>query len=334
MTEQPHGNYTSSELLAVMAGRLLEDGQIVFAGVGVPLPSVIPDMTALITKIGSCNAANGAFTIAATTNVDTGSNRDCTSAGINNPEYPGKPGCLFGPPLPLPNPNTPATSICLVNRVSTSASGSGNCNGTASLNLPLLSDLYLTGPTDGVIPCPVCAATPGPGTTCQAGPNTGQPCTPGSGALSTAYPTSHDCPPATSAFIGSLPIPLALTTGTQTQTSADLSAQQFVFCGFCGQQFSPTFENPPHACTADSQCTTGSFTKCRQRTSGAFAQGPARTITETGAQAACLTDGLPHAATLSGVFCVPPSYNSTVDAAGDLPGPGAIALIGEAQALP
>ena len=37
MTEQPHGNYTSSELLAVMAGRLLEDGQIVFAGVGVPL---------------------------------------------------------------------------------------------------------------------------------------------------------------------------------------------------------------------------------------------------------------------------------------------------------
>jgi len=29
--------YTASELLAVMAGRLLKDGQIVFAGVGVPL---------------------------------------------------------------------------------------------------------------------------------------------------------------------------------------------------------------------------------------------------------------------------------------------------------
>lgn len=29
--------YTSSELLAVMAGRLLKDGQIVFAGVGIPL---------------------------------------------------------------------------------------------------------------------------------------------------------------------------------------------------------------------------------------------------------------------------------------------------------
>jgi glutaconate CoA-transferase subunit B len=30
-------DYTASELLAVMSGRLLEDGQIVFAGVGVPL---------------------------------------------------------------------------------------------------------------------------------------------------------------------------------------------------------------------------------------------------------------------------------------------------------
>src|SRR5216684_4229015 len=30
-------SYTASELLAVMAGRLLEDGQVVFAGVGIPL---------------------------------------------------------------------------------------------------------------------------------------------------------------------------------------------------------------------------------------------------------------------------------------------------------
>ena len=35
MTAEP--NYTASELLAVMSGRLLEDGQVVFAGVGVPL---------------------------------------------------------------------------------------------------------------------------------------------------------------------------------------------------------------------------------------------------------------------------------------------------------
>jgi glutaconate CoA-transferase subunit B len=35
--QPPPASYTASELLAVMAGRLLRDGQIVFAGVGVPL---------------------------------------------------------------------------------------------------------------------------------------------------------------------------------------------------------------------------------------------------------------------------------------------------------
>ena len=35
MTTEP--GYTASELLAVMSGRLLEDGQVVFAGVGIPL---------------------------------------------------------------------------------------------------------------------------------------------------------------------------------------------------------------------------------------------------------------------------------------------------------
>jgi glutaconate CoA-transferase subunit B len=35
MTTEP--NYTASELLAVMSGRLLKDGQVVFAGVGIPL---------------------------------------------------------------------------------------------------------------------------------------------------------------------------------------------------------------------------------------------------------------------------------------------------------
>lgn len=39
MTEQssPKGAYTASELLTVMASRLMKDGQIVFAGVGIPL---------------------------------------------------------------------------------------------------------------------------------------------------------------------------------------------------------------------------------------------------------------------------------------------------------
>jgi hypothetical protein len=34
------------------------------------------------------------------------------------------------------------------------------------------------------------------------------------------------------------------------------------------------------------------------------------------------------------VFCIPPTFDATVDNAGDLPGPGAVALEGEAQVLP
>ena len=37
MSRTQRRNYTASELLAVMAGRLLQDGQVVFAGVGIPL---------------------------------------------------------------------------------------------------------------------------------------------------------------------------------------------------------------------------------------------------------------------------------------------------------
>src|SRR5204863_533336 len=78
-------------------------------------------------------------------------------------------------------------------------------DGTTTLSLPLLSDIYLTGPTDGLAPCPVCSSG-----TCSAGPNAGQPCvsesSPIPGQSPAANPTSHDCPPASSAFIGSLPI--------------------------------------------------------------------------------------------------------------------------------
>ena len=320
---------TGANLLSLVCGGLYFGG----AGVGVP-PSVIPDGATSFTNLASCDAGTGAITFSATTDTDTGSNRNCTAAGITNPEYPGKLGCLFGPPLPIPNPNSPATSTCVVNRVTTSASGNGNCNdgSVALLNIPLGSDIYLTGPTDGVVPCPRCTGTP---STCTAGPNAGQPCT-AVGTPSATSPTSHDCPPAANAFIGTLPIPFALSTGSQSKTSTDLPAQPFVFCGFCGQQFSPSFQGPPaKACTADSQCTTAPFTKCRQRTSGAFAQGPARTVSETGSPGgACLSDGAMHDTTLVSVFCIPPAFNATVDAAGDLPSPGAVALPGQSQFIP
>ena len=328
---------TNTTLCNLAAGGLYFGG----AGVGIPLPAAIPDMASSITKVANCNAANGTFDLVATTNADTGSNRNCSAASVSNPEYPGKLGCLFGPPLPIPNTNSPATSVCIVNRVSTNASGSGTCgNGNAAIDIPLLSDIYLTGPTDGLVPCPRCAGPTG-SETCQAGPNAGGSCTPSDSAtLGGAYPTSHDCPPASAAFIGSLPIPFALSTGTQSTTAVDTSdppgpvgSQPFRFCGFCGNGFGK-FQNPAVPCTTDSQCTDATFAFCRQRTSGAFAQGPARTISETGSPAGvCIDDGTSHAAHLVSVFCVPPTFNATVDAAGDLPGPGAVSLTGVSQLI-
>jgi len=47
-----------------------------------------------------------------------------------------------------------------------------------------------------------------------------------------------------------------------------------------------------------------------------------------------LTDGLGHASTLVSRFCIPPTFNPTVDSAGDLPAPGAVALPGTAQLKP
>ena len=328
---------TGATLLNLTAGGLYFGG----AAVGVPLPAVIPDMGQSILKVSSCNPTTGALTLAATTQTDIGGahpNRTCTAAGVINPEYPGKTGCLFGPPLPIPNPNAAATSTCVVNRVVKSASGTGSCNdGSSAVDLPLLSDLYLTGDllpaVTGIQPCPLCTGPSG-SETCQGGPNAGQPCTPGdSASLGDAYPTSHDCPPPAGAFIGSLPIPFALSTGTQMKTSQDFSAQPFVFCGFCGKPTSPSFQGPPAVpCMADADCTDPNFPACRQRDSGAFGQGPARTITENGSPAnACIADGTPHTSTLVSVFCIPPTFNGLVDGAGDLPGPGAVALPGSTQ---
>jgi hypothetical protein len=309
-----------------------------------------------LVEVTGCNPTTGALTLGPTDNTDTGSNRNCTDSSVVNPEYPGKPGCLFGPPLPIPNASSAGTSTCVINRVVTDASGNASCNdgSVALLNLPLSSDLYLTGDlldgsapnrpaVAGIQPCPIC--TPGggcaSGTCCKGGVRHDMDCSPDSSALGEAYPTTHDCPPpgadtGIAPFIGSLPIPFALTTGTSTKTSTDLPAQPFVFCGFCGQQFAPIFQGPPAiACTSDAQCTTSPFTKCRQRNPGAFAQGPARTIIETGSAAdACISDGQPHDSTLVSVFCIPPAFNATVDAAADLPGPGAVALPGQAQFLP
>jgi hypothetical protein len=350
-------------------------------------PAAPPDMGTEYVRPSACSGTS--YTILPTVPGDLtgvgGNHRNCTSAGVTDPDYPAcaggtnvgrpcvvdsdcpsstctstMPGCLFGAPLAIPNPNFTGASVCVVNRVQTSASGGGDCQtGATALSLPLASDLYLTGDlldgsapdrpnVPGINPCPICDPTTD---LCQGGPRHGLACHPDTSALNAAYPTSHDCPPPPgplgSNYIGALPIPFNLTTGTQTSTAnnTNLTGQE-VFCGFCGAAFSPTFHNPPVPCANDAACTgvtgcpgTVACSRCKQRDSGAFNLGPApgteHVISVTGSAAGqCLADGAPHAATLVSAFCIPPAFNATVDANGDLPGPGAVSLPGQSQLVP
>ena len=360
----------------------------------VPLPYAVPDMGNSLTGVSACSGTS--LILANLTSAQTGSNRNCTSIG-----------CLFGPPLPIPNPASTPTSVCVINSVTTNASGAADCSsGASSPSLTLNSEIFLDGDlfpnAPGIQVCPVCnktcsAATNlnGPCNTdadcpgaaagscagsnkCHGGPNDGMACTPADSALSQSFPTTHDCPPPAVNDIGGLPIAFALTTGTTSKTAQAISGQLNVFCGFCRDITAAgtgCFEgdsapgcpansgcigagNPFNCCTGvgagscdqtapkpcfigsglPTACTdgNGSWPDCQQRNPGAFgpAGGGARTITETGAPAGTLSDGAGHASTLVSIFCIQPTFNATVDAAGDLPGPGAVSLPGTAQLLP
>jgi hypothetical protein len=240
-----------------------------------------------------------------------------------------------------------------------------------TLNLPLNADVFLsidslpkrcdgTAPSPGLLcttdaecgggvgscatdtdiqPCPICNPTT---LVCNGGTNNGNACTPGSLLVSgPQYPTSHDCPLA-GAPLGVLPIPYLLSTGTATKTAVDQPSMVRTFCGFCGDPDNAIFKNPAVACSTDADCATfvtdcnGGPCVCRQHTSGAFGNGAAKTITETGAPAGAIStdDASPSAATLATVFCIPPTFNGVIDGVGDLPGPGAASLQGEVQLLP
>jgi hypothetical protein len=377
---------SGSTLVRIDCGGIYSGG----GGTALPLPAIVPDQGAFITKLQNCAA--GGFDLVGTTPAETGSHRTCTSAGVADPDYPAcvggprsgfpceadlrctpgtcsgtMPGCLFGAPLPLPNAAAVVTSVCLVNRVATTASGSGTCGGTVNIDIPLAADLYLTGDlldgsqsdrpaVAGAQPCPLCRDSAPPGGTCTAahccwgGRRHDHPCTPGSSALSGSHPTTHDCPPPPPQYIGTLPLPLGLTTdptGTDPRAhdAATLQNGQEVFCGFCAASSGPFFKNPPIACTSNAECTGvtgcpgGGCNTCKQRNSGAFGTassnpGAEHELILTGAPAGCLADTLPHAAKLVSAFCIPPSFNGLVDANGDVPGPGAAALAGKMQLLP
>src|SRR5437870_5407379 len=305
----------------------------------VPLPYAVPDMGSSLTGVSACSGTT--LTLTNVKSSDPGANnRNCTSVG-----------CLFGPPLPIPNPGSTPTSVCVINSVTANASGSADCSsGASSLSLPLNSEIFLTGDiapdVPGIQPCPVCLSN-----VCHGGPNNGMACTPADSAQNASFPTTHDCPPPAALDIGGLPIAFALTTGTTSKTGQTISGQANVFCGFCrdvtnlgtgcfaGDQ-TPACPTPleplPIACTSTAGCPAA-YPDCQQRNPGAFgpAGGGAHTINETGAPAAGdLTDGMGHPSTLVSIFCIQPTFNATVDEAGDLPGPGAVSLPGTAQLLP
>jgi hypothetical protein len=310
-------------------------------GNSVPLPFAVPDLAKSITTITACTGQSA--TLGGTTSVQTGSNRTCTSAG-----------CLFGAPLAVPNPGSTPTSVCVLNAIGGPPNGMGDCStGVTNLSLPLSSVLFLTGDTAtdpgstiaGIQPCPLCSAS-----TCIGGPNNGMACTAGTSltGLGAAYPTSHDCPPDPMFNIGTLPVNFSLSTGTLTwsgtsatnDTGGTFSVQNRVFSGFCRDvdgtgAFEGTSPATAHQCwengMAFGTACSGTFESCEQRTNGAFgpAGGNNRTIRAIGNAMSILGGAAP--ATLVSLFSVSPTFDATVDAAGDLPGPGAVALPGTAS---
>ena len=317
-------------------------------GNSVPLPFTVPDLANAVTAITTCTGQTG--TLGATTSTQTGSNKTCTSVG-----------CLFGGPLAVPNPGSTPTSVCTVNTVGGTLSGSVTCDtGATAIDIPLSSVLFLTGDTatdpgstiTGIQPCPVCRNT-GIAFTCIGGPNNGLACTPGTSALNghPSYPTSHDCPPDPMFNIGTLPVAFALSSGTVTwsgtsatnDTGSTQSVQSRVFSGFCRDvdgtgAFEGTSPATAHECwkngVALNAACSGTFESCEQRNNGAFgpAGGANRTITKIGNAMSIL--GGSAGATLVSVFTIPPTFDATVDAAGDLPGPGAVSLVGTATLCP
>lgn len=193
---------------------------------------------------------------------------------------------------PLPFVNDP-TSTCVINVIQDGVGGTADLTtGAASINFPLQSRVYLTGTVYGIAtPCPKCVSN-----VCQGGKRDQQACSTDNSLL-----TTHDCPPDDRWFLAPLSVNLSpLTTGVASKTDAG-----GLFCA-------PDQDNNP----------PGSL--------GAFGVQAARTVVENGAPAGAL--GLaPKDMTLASVFCIPSADGGLVDAAANLPGPGATALGGQAR---
>jgi hypothetical protein len=345
-TQKGTGNCGATTTAAGTTHRQLECGRLYFGGgdTAMPLPLVEPDGSQLVFTASSCTPSGG-LTLGPTTAADDP--RHCTSVG-----------CVFGPPVALPNPTSTPTSACVLQRIAAPVGGNVNCaTGAATIDLPLSMDIYLTGDQQmfnpGIQACPICAASVGnetcPGDPCapccHGGPNHLKPCTPATGApgdsaLNAAYPTSNDCPPDASDHLGAAPVAFALTTSALTWTTPNSGQQIRVFSGYCrDENLTLAFEEPARQCFENGMTLAncgGVFEACVQRSRGAFGPnaGAVRTIRLVGAPAGAITSGNVGSGTLVSIFSIPPTFEATVDLSANLPGPGAVSLPSGLQLLP
>src|SRR5437667_361109 len=145
---------TSANFLSLNCGGLYFGG----AGVGVPLPSTVPDQGKSFSK-AACTGTT--LTLSGTSPTEAGGNR-CAggsnhhNACTTNADCPGgtckflqctNAGCLFGPPLPIPNRSHQgaATSSCVINTITANAAGTADCTAgsTTGPNVPLSSGIFL-----------------------------------------------------------------------------------------------------------------------------------------------------------------------------------------------
>jgi len=266
------------------------------------------------------------------------------------------PICSGGTKNGLPcRPDNPNRACVGGSKVGRPCTGNGDC--PSSTCAPARTEYSSCISGGGSCPNPLTNSK------CLGGPNNGASCTPATstsdllGDAQDSYPTSHDCAndPLQSITdnIGGLPINFALTTGQVVRNAVDRPNGARIFCGFCRDVTgggSLCFEGDTRPgcplpgggeskngnanfCTSDAYCQDGDeYESCVQRSAGAFGEAGATRITVTGAPPnECLGDGGLHATELVSVFCVPPTFDQTVDAAGDLPGPGAALMAGDAQ---
>jgi hypothetical protein len=338
--------------------------EIVVGGGNSPVPAtVFPDMVdPLRLKVAECTGKN--LILGSMSAAETGSILQCS-----------EPGCLFAPPLAFVLPITPQ-SACIYMRVDRAGRGTVQCDtGDASVDMEIFGAMYLTGDilprrcsggsnpggrcntvgvdpacTGGgtcvtdpdVQPCPICNPTTG---ICNGGNRNGLACTPASQLTpGQTFPTSHDCTVSSLVFLGDMPLPFDISTGTTVRRAFDSQTQLRAFCGFCRNPTTLCFEGDPscpggtnqlHRCSSDDECEPP-FGACQQRSGGAFGPngGSFATATEIGTPAGSLEDFAPHAGTLSGFFCIAPTFNAIIDASSDLPGPGANSLPGRLTLSP